>query len=305
MRRIGGSLRKYWSAASELSNRITRIQEALGRIEQRQVLNTWHGDLRTAEFRVFSQWGEDGIIQALLSAIPQAALRKVFVEFGVSNYTESNTRFLLVNDNWSGLVIDGSAENVDYIRQDPIYWQYNVKAECSFITRDNINELIRRNGISGDIGLLSVDIDGNDYWVWERIDCVNPAIVITEYNARFGADRAVTVPYDSKFQRAAAHHSMIYYGASLKALTQLANQKGYALVGCNSAGNNAFFLRRDLLNERLRERSVAESFVRNQFRETRDAEGRLLFLGPLEEADVLATLPLVDVAERAAGIDGS
>jgi hypothetical protein len=295
VRSIGGTIRKYWSAASEISTKITRIQEALGRIEQRQIVASWKGDLRAAEFRVFSQWGEDGIIQALLSAIPPASLRKVFVEFGVENYTESSTRFLLVNDNWSGLVIDGSEQNIQYIRHDPIYWQYNLKAECRFITRDNINELIVGNGISGDIGLLSVDIDGNDYWVWERINCITPAIVITEYNARFGAERAVTVPYDASFRRAAAHHSMIYYGASLKALTQLSNQKGYALVGCNSAGNNAFFVRRDLLNDPLKERSVSESFVRNQFRETRDSEGRLMFLGPEEESAMLATLPLVDV----------
>lgn len=292
---IGGTIRKYWSAATEISTKITRIQEALGRIEQRQILASWHGNLHAAEFRTFSQWGEDGIIQALLSTIPPASLRKIFVEFGVETYTEANTRFLLVNDNWSGLVIDGSEENISYIRHDPIYWQHNLKAECRFITRDNINDLIKSNGISGDIGLLSVDIDGNDYWVWERIDCVTPAIVITEYNARFGADRAVTVPYDPNFRRAAAHHSTIYYGASLKALTQLANKKGYALVGCNSAGNNAFFVRRDLLNSPLQERSVADSFVRNQFRETRDAEGRLLFLGPEEEGALLATLPLIEV----------
>lgn len=297
VRSIGGTIRKYWSALSEVSNKITRIQEALGRIEERQILDSWNGNLRAAEFRVFSQWGEDGIIQALLSAIPLVSLRKVFVEFGVANYTESNTRFLLVNDNWSGLVIDGSEQNIDYIRQDPIYWQYNIKAECRFITRDNINELIKGSGISGDIGLLSVDIDGNDYWVWERINCVSPAIVITEYNARFGADRAVTVPYDANFRRSTAHHSMIYYGASLKALTELASRKGYALVGCNSAGNNAFFVRRDLLGDRLKERSVDESFVRNQFRETRDRQGNLMFLGPEEESAVLATLPLVDVGK--------
>jgi hypothetical protein len=297
MRGIRGTIRKYWSAARAIPKQITRIQEALGRIEQRQILASWNGNLRAAEFRVFSQWGEDGIIQALLSTIPSASLHKVFVEFGVENYTESNTRFLLVNDNWSGLVIDGSEQNIDYIRRDPIHWQHNLKAECRFITRDNIDELITGNGISGDIGLLSVDIDGNDYWVWERISCITPAIVVTEYNARFGADRAVTVPYDANFRRATAHHSMIYYGASLKALAQLASRKGYALVGCNSAGVNAFFVRRDLLNNPLKERSVSESFVRNQFRETRDARGRLSFLGPEEESALLATLPLVDVGE--------
>ncbi|MFM6253830.1 MAG: hypothetical protein ACKPEQ_32600, partial [Dolichospermum sp.] len=84
-----------------------------------------------------------------------------------------------------------------------------------------------------------MDIDGNDYWVWQAIDCINPAIVISEYNFRFGANKAVTVPYDASFVRSKAHYSNIYYGASLKALCILADKKGYAFVGCNSAGNNA------------------------------------------------------------------
>jgi hypothetical protein len=144
-----------------LVNSIALIQEALPCIERRRILAFWKGDLPAdlpaAEFRVFAQWGEDGIIQALLSPIPPASLREVFVEFGIENCTESSTRFLLVNDNWSGLVIDGSEQDVQYIRHDPIYWQHNLKAECRFISRDNINELIAGNGITGDIGLLSVD----------------------------------------------------------------------------------------------------------------------------------------------------
>ncbi|MFM6343717.1 MAG: hypothetical protein ACKPFK_01030, partial [Dolichospermum sp.] len=106
------------------------------------------------EFRAFSQWGEDGIIQFLIRNVP--INRKIFVEFGVQNYTESNTRFLLINNNWSGLVIDGGSEEIYYIKNDPIYWQYNLKAVNSFITKDNINQIISDNGIQGEIGLLSV-----------------------------------------------------------------------------------------------------------------------------------------------------
>jgi hypothetical protein len=216
----------------------------------------------------------------------------------VQNYSESNTRFLLVNNNWSGLVIDGSQEYIHYIKRDRIYWQYNLKAECGFITRDNINGLFRKNGVEGEIGLLSVDIDGNDYWVWEAIDSVNPAIVIVEYNARFGPDKAVTIPYDEKFVRSQAHHSLIYYGASLKALCLLGDRKGYALVGCNSAGNNAFFVRRDLMVPPLRELSAAEGFVQNQFREARDENGALLFLTREQETALLEKLPLVEVGHE-------
>src|SRR5258708_38333318 len=236
-------LRQQYNIVRDLPARLHHIQESIGRIEARQTRDTFTGDLATAEFRVFSQWGEDGIVQAIIDAVKPA--KRTFIEFGVQDYRESNTRFLLIHNNWSGLVIDGSQFNIDYIRNDPIYWQYNLKAECQFITRDNVNDIFKRCGLSGEIGLLSIDIDGNDYWVWKSITSVNPAIVVAEYNARFGPDRAVTTPYASNFVRSNAHYSQIYYGASLKALHLLAREKEYVLVGCNSAGNNAFFVRSD------------------------------------------------------------
>jgi len=281
----------------DLQSRIHKIQEALGRIEGRQVDTHSGSSVFTHQYRVFSQWGEDGIIQGLISAIKVP--RKVFIEFGVQNYTESNTRFLLVNNNWAGLVIDGDAAHINYIKSDPIYWQHNLKVANCFVTTDNINDIFQRNGISGEIGLLSVDIDGNDYWVWKNITVIDPAIVVVEYNARFGKDRAVTVPYNPAFTRGAAHYSNIYYGASLKAFCVLAEDKGYALVGTNQAGNNAFFVRRDLLNDKVREVSAGEAYTQNQFRESRAENGELAFLSLEEEQRLLESLPLVDVAASA------
>lgn len=262
-----------------LDARAQNIQEALGRIEARQLASLNERGLIENEFKVYSQWGEDGIIQHLLRHI--RVENKCFVEFGVENYTEANTRFLLVNDNWSGLVIDGNEANVAFIKRDPICWQRNLRVECAFITKDNINELLKKHGVSGEIGILSVDIDGNDYWVWEAIDCVSPAITIVEYNARFGQDRSVTVPYSAGFVRAEAHYSMIYYGASLKALCSLADKKGYAFVGCNSAGNNAFFVRRDLSSDDVPELSIRAGYVRNKFREARDMARNLTYLSAM------------------------
>jgi hypothetical protein len=293
-------LRKIWDQyeiVRSLPSRMHLIQESLGRIEARQIRDTFTGDLATAEFRVFSQWGEDGILQAIVNAI--GPVRKLFVEFGVQDYRESNTRFLLVNNNWSGLVIDGSEANIAYIRNDPLYWQHNLKAECQFVTRDNIDDVFKRCGIAGEIGLLSIDIDGNDYWVWNSITSIDPAIVVTEYNARFGPDLALTTPYAANFVRSNAHYSQIYYGASLMAMQSLADAKGYALIGCNSAGNNAFFVRRDRLVAPLREKSVAEAYVANQFREARLPNGNLAFMTSEEEKALLKTLPLVDVAPSA------
>src|SRR4030095_9607966 len=122
--------------------------------------------------------------------------RKTFVEFGVGDYLESNTRFLLINNNWDGLVLDSDPENIERIRRSPLCWRHGLRAASAFITCENINSLILDNGIRRDLGLLSIDIDGNDYWVWQAIDVVSPEIVVIEYNHRFGPDLAVTIPYN-------------------------------------------------------------------------------------------------------------
>jgi hypothetical protein len=201
--------------------------------------------LRDAEFRVFSQFGDDGIIQYLIHLLEPVEER--FIEFGVEDYGESNTRFLLMNDNWTGLVIDGSREHVAHICRQDYHSRHTLTAAHAFVDRSNVNALFRDNGFTGGLGLLSIDIDGNDYWVWEAIDCVEPVVVVCEYNAVFGASRAVTVPYELTFQRTRAHPSNLYFGASLGALCLLAGRKGFAFVGANSAGNNAYFVRQDRL----------------------------------------------------------
>ena len=90
-----------------------------------------------------------------------------FIEFGVENYLESNTRFLLINNNWSGLIFDMSKENISEIKKHYYYWRHDLRAETATITAENINDLIEKNGFKKPIGLLSIDIDGNDYWVWK------------------------------------------------------------------------------------------------------------------------------------------
>ncbi len=249
-------------------------------------------DLRSSEFRVFAQTGEDGIIQFLISKVPIE--NDVFVEFGVEDYIESNTRFLLMNDNWRGLVIDGSQANIDSIRRSPLYWRRELTAVCGFITKDNINDLIGSGGLSGDIGLLSVDIDGNDYWVWESIETVSPRIVVCEYNALFGSKDAVTVPYSDSFVRTKAHYSRLYFGASLKALCALAEKKGYIFVGCDSGGVNAFFVRKDVAGE-LKALSCEEGYIKNRVRESLDRRGRYNYVSGDERARIIRDMPVVDV----------
>lgn len=241
--------------------------------------------LADVEFSIFSQWGEDGIIEWLIQKLP--GVPESFVEFGVENYMESNTRFLLLNRNWTGLVIDASEENIKYIQSDPIFWRHDLSAICSFITRDNINDLIASAGLEGDIGLLSIDIDGMDYWVWQAIKQVNPCILIIEYNAVYGNVHPIVTPYDSAFFRTNAHPSNLYYGAAIQALVRLGNEKGFTLIGSNRAGNNAFFVRDDLAGNLLS--SIENCAPRcSRFREARDVNGQLTFIRGKSRSEVIA-----------------
>ncbi len=231
--------------------------------------------LQEVEFSVFSQWGDDGIIQYLINRLDIE--NRVFIEFGVENYLESNTRFLLMNNNWSGLVMDGSTTNVDIIKSAAYYWKYDLLAKAAFITSENVNSLIGEAGFEGEIGLLHIDIDGNDYWIWKSLTIVEPIIMIVEYNSVFGKKRSITIPYQEDFIRTKAHYSNLYAGASISALCDLAEEKGYAFIGCNSAGNNAYFIKKQYIQE-LKSLSSEEGYIESKFRESRDKKGQLTYL---------------------------
>jgi hypothetical protein len=258
-----------------------------------------HGidSMHKAEFRGFSQFGDDGIIQYLINQIDIGIEYQKFIEFGVEDYTESNTRFLLINNNWTGLVMDGSKANVDFIKNDKIYWKYDLTAVHCFVDKENINEIISNNEFSGELGILSIDIDGNDYWIWECLNVVNPIIVIVEYNSVFGEKHAITIPYDPTFNRAAAHSSWLFWGCSLKALCLLAEKKGYVFVGSNSNGNNAYFVRKDRLGA-LKPLRVETGYVKSKFRESRDAEGRLSYIPGDQRLKTIKDMVVYDVEKR-------
>ena len=288
-------LKKLLSFPSRVLSQLNLLQEALGRIEGRQVFSSPTDKIQDSEYRVFSQWGEDGIIQFLINKIQ--IQNKFFVEFGVEDYLQSNTRFLLMNNNWSGLVIDGSEKNIEYIKNDAIYWAHNLKAECAFITKENINSLLEKNGVKGDIGILSVDIDGNDYWVWQAISCITPCIVICEYNSIFGPTAKVTTDYREDFVRDKKHHSNIIYGASIAALITIADEKGYQLVAGNKAGNNVFFVRDDLMKN-LQKLTINEMYKKSQFRESKDDKGKLTFDNFEERLDKIKDEIIYDITSK-------
>ena len=220
-------------------------------------------NIHDAEFQCFSQFGDDGIIQYLINTLDIKSQK--FIEFGVGDYFESNTHFLLVNNNWSGFVIDGSKKNIDRLINSEMYWRFDLKAISSFITKENINLLISQSGFEN-IGLLHIDLDGNDYWILDtlNLDKLKPDILILEYNSIFGPKNFYSTIYRDDFDRYKFHESGKIYGASLSLLNKKASDLGYYLIGCNSSGNNAYFLKNDY-NSIISKKSVEECFCESKF----------------------------------------
>lgn len=206
------------------------------------------------ERKVYSQHGEDGIIEIIFWQI--GTTNKFFVEIGVGSVwsegrfldltkygLESNTR-LLKKSGWQGIMIDANEYPLNF----------GVKKE--FITAENINEIFLKYNVPNEFDLLSIDIDGNDYWVWKALDKYYPRVVIIEYNASYLPPQSVVIPYDPDFK----WDKTSYFGASLCALIKLAREKGYTLVGCENTGVNAFFIRDDLVEGHFERKSVVELY---------------------------------------------
>lgn len=196
--------------------------------------------LSEASYNVFTYHGEDGILLYLLTQLTDVP--KTFVDIGAGDCIKSNCANLAVHYNWDGVFIDQSKQQLDVGRQ--FYKREILKgAFLKFlpetVVKENVNTIIRNAGISGNIGLLSIDIDGNDYWIWETIDSIQPEIVIIEAKVEFG-NRSIAVPFNS-----GNHHSadQMYNGASVEALRRLGVKKGYKLAGANKQGYNLFFVK--------------------------------------------------------------
>jgi hypothetical protein len=260
---------------------IEALRFELGQAQAAMRAHLAPGEWLAAEFQVFSQWNDDGLIQHLVRHVPIE--RSTFVEFGVESYRESNTRFLLQHNNWSGVIFDGGDAHRQFVyQQSEIGWRYAIDARTAFLTRETINEEFRKAGLCGDIGLLSIDVDGNDYWLWKAIDTVSPRIVICEFNSTFGPEHLITVPYSSEFSHVEAHYSRLYFGASLPALVELGKQKEHRFVGCESHGANAFFVREDVAGL-LPSLAASEGWVRSRFRSSRNRAGQLTYVGDHRE----------------------
>lgn len=202
-------------------------------------------------FKVMSQNDEDGILLYLFAVI--GATNKRCVELCAGNGIECNAANLIVHHGWQALLVDGSETLIDqgirYYRRHPHTRSYPPTFVREWIRRDNVNRVVEQAGFAGEIDLLSLDLDGVDYWIWEALDVVQPRVVVVEYQEILGPERAATVPYADDFD---AYRYPVTEGlpnfssASLSAFVKLGRAKGYRLVGCNRYGFNAFFVRNPL-----------------------------------------------------------
>ena len=249
--------------------------------------------LEDFEFRVFSQQGEDGIIQFLTSTI--LIKNKTFIEFGVGDFFESNCRFLMMKDDWKGFVIDGSKKSIQKLKNSYFYCKFHLGCLDAFITKENINDLLNKSGFDYELGILSVDLDGNYYYILDAIEKYNPCILICEYNPYFGDERKISIPYQEKFQRTEAHYSNLYWGASYNAIKFLANKRGYVLIGSGSQGSNSYFVREDLINDQLAIYIANAKFSPCNSRESRDIDGKLTYITGDQRINVIKGLPVFEV----------
>ena len=176
-------------------------------------------------------------------------------------------------------------------------WRHDLTAKRAFIDTDNINALIGEAGFRGELGLLSIDIDGNDYWVWKAITVVSPTIVVCEYNAVFGDMHELVVPYRRDFARNVAHYSNQYFGASIRALVALAKSMGFTFVGTTSTGCNAFFVRNDFAPAILSALDGTWAFP-SAVREGRKPDGSLSLASGSQRMEVIRELPLLDLRKN-------
>ncbi len=246
------------------SNSTSLIPSLERYLAQMEVLRAWEAEItkpRHADpkrllrygFKVYAQNDEDGIIQEIFRRIGTTSRR--FVEFGVEAGTECNTAKLLV-EGWRGLWIEANPDSARRIRDGFVPFRDDGRLTLveSLVTAENINDLLRQGGMSGEIDFLGIDIDYNDYWVWEAIDAVHPRVVAIEYNAALRPPMSLTVPYDPH----GSWDGTNFYGASLEALTRLGAAKGFQLVGCSIAGVNAFFVRAELCGDLFLTPATAE-----------------------------------------------
>jgi hypothetical protein len=207
------------------------------------------GDLRAFERRVYSQFGEDGIIEEILRRV--GVKGRYFVECGVGLGKDGNCARLARDEGWQGLFVETDPEQMGELTRC-LGNLPGVRCLRADVTPQTIEGLLSASGVPRDLDVLSIDLDGNDYWVWAAIEQWRPRVVVIEYNASHPPARRWVMKEDPGYR----WNGTSYFGASLASLATLARRKGYTLVGTTSLGVNAFFVADELAAERFLDPAV-------------------------------------------------
>lgn len=247
---------KYWLRKSRLFLTNWRALDQQRYWEQTMATPRYADPKRLLRYgaKAYSQNEEDGILAEIFRRIGAAG--KTFIEIGVGAGLENNTLALLVQG-WRGLWVEGDPQKAAKARASLSAYVTSdqLRIENEFATRQNVDALLRKGTGSAELDLLSIDVDGNDYHLWQAVQSISPRVVLMEYNASWFPPMSLAVTYQERFE----WNGNTYYGASLKALELLAESKGYHLVGCCFAGVNAFFVRADLCGTHFCEPYTAEN----------------------------------------------
>ncbi|SRR6266568_1751109 len=215
--------------------------------------------LNRYEYKVFSQFGEDGIISEIFKRI--GSTNKYFVEIGVEDGRENNTLHQLTQE-WNGCWIEGDKKHTENINKNfySLIKAHKLKVINSFVTKENINTLFKASKIPTTFDFLSVDIDGNDYWILQALEKYSPRVICVEYNTLVGPETDWIMKYDPSYVLDGSMH----FGASLVSFEKLLNSRGYLLVACSLAGTNAFFVKKNLVKKKFLEPFTAKNFYQTQ-----------------------------------------
>ena len=290
-----GRLRDHWFLA-DLPSRTAGLAIAMDDLRDQLGLlvlesTSASGDVEP-DVRIFSQWGEDGILVRLTNAMPD--IPKTFVEIGVEDYRECNTRFL-ARRGWRGVAFDGDVEAVQRAQSLREVWSGDVEVAAEWVEPANVNQIIAARGLTGAIGVLSIDVDGIDYHLLDAVNVVSPWIVVMEYNARYGPQATVTVPYQPGFDRREEHHSWLHHGVSLAGLEAWGTERGYDLVTVNRQGTNAFLIAAAHRPDSLPRRTAADLWRPLLFSEHHNTAGVHEPITFDAERAIVKELPTVDV----------
>ena len=243
------------------------------------------------ECKVYSQWGEDGILDFLFDSM--SIDKPSIVEFGVGDFSECNSRFSAEYRNANLFLVDSREDLLPNVLSNSLYWKSLIEVRNEWITPSSAEILLSEaKRVLGRVDCLSLDIDGNDYWIIKDLNLDGISVVVVEYNPIFGAKDAVTVPRDDEFNRTRAHHSNLYYGASVVAWIKLFEQKGFVFVGSNRVGNNGFFVSKKHANLFNFDVSNLNRFTDWRVRESRNPEGNLTYVSGGDRLRLIDGLPL-------------